>query len=237
MVERYWRKIESIENDIENSMQISSILLRLKGYDEKLSDLSKIDTNKNDISSNLEKINTNKNDISNNLEKINDIKSDMTIKIKKNIFDKTYVIPNKTISFNGNKRFKIFSETIHVNYTDNGIFYINSNYNYSYRNSINKFTHIYKIYDYNFKLLKELELYHKNNLNDSVIQEKIKFKAKNNSKFLIDIFLVNNEWDIDTIDLFDYNSIRFVYNDEINSFLMNINQGIITANENNISSN
>ena len=201
MVDRYWWKIESIENDIENSMQISSILLKLKGYDEKLSDLSKIDTNKNDISSNLEKINTNKsnissnlgkinanksnissnlgkintnkNDISNNLEKINDIKSDMTIKIKKDIFDKTYVIPNKTISFNGNKRFKIFSETIHVNYTNNGIFYINSNHNYSYKNNINKFSHIYKIYDYNFKLFKELELYHKNNLNDSVIQEKI----------------------------------------------------------------
>ena len=31
MVDRYWRKIE----DIENSMQISSILLKLKGYDQK----------------------------------------------------------------------------------------------------------------------------------------------------------------------------------------------------------
>ena len=70
-----------------------------------------------------------------------------------------------------------------------------------------------------------------------ILLYKKKFKAKNTSKFLIDIFLVNNEWNIDTIDLFDYNSIRFVYNDEINSFLMNINKGIITANENNISSN
>ena len=41
MVDRYWRKIESVENDIENSMQISSILLKLKGYDEKLSNLYK----------------------------------------------------------------------------------------------------------------------------------------------------------------------------------------------------
>ena len=31
MVDRYWRKIESIENDIENSMQISRVLLKLKG--------------------------------------------------------------------------------------------------------------------------------------------------------------------------------------------------------------
>ena len=35
MVDRYWRKMEDVENDIENSIQISSILLKLKGYDEK----------------------------------------------------------------------------------------------------------------------------------------------------------------------------------------------------------
>ena len=72
MVDRYYRKIESVENDIENAMQISSILLKLKGYDNKLSDLSKIDKNENNISSNLEKINDNENSILNNLEKIND---------------------------------------------------------------------------------------------------------------------------------------------------------------------
>ena len=89
MVDRYYRKIESVENDIENSMQISSILLKLKEYDEKLGDLSKIYTNEGDISSNLKKItanegdissnlgiiNTNKNNITSNLEQITDIKS------------------------------------------------------------------------------------------------------------------------------------------------------------------
>ena len=55
-------------------MQISSILLKLKGYDEKLSDLSKIGNNENNISSNLGKINTNKNNISSNLGKIDNIK-------------------------------------------------------------------------------------------------------------------------------------------------------------------
>ena len=70
MVDRYYRKIESVENDIENSIQISSILLKLKGYDEKLGDLSKIENNENNISSNLRKIDTNKTDISSNLEKI-----------------------------------------------------------------------------------------------------------------------------------------------------------------------
>ena len=43
MVDLYYRKIEDVENDIENAMQISSILLKLKGYDNKLDDLSKID--------------------------------------------------------------------------------------------------------------------------------------------------------------------------------------------------
>ena len=49
MVDRYYRKIEDVENNIENAMQISSILLKLKGYDKKLEGLSKIDTNENNI--------------------------------------------------------------------------------------------------------------------------------------------------------------------------------------------
>ena len=68
MVDRYWRKIEDVENDIENAMLISSILLKLKGYDD---DLSKIDDNSNNISTNLGKINTNTDNISTNLGKIN----------------------------------------------------------------------------------------------------------------------------------------------------------------------
>ena len=77
MVDQYWRKIESVENDIENSMQMSSILLKLKGYGEKISDLSKIGNNENKISSNLGEINTNKNNISDNLEKINENKENI----------------------------------------------------------------------------------------------------------------------------------------------------------------
>ena len=60
MVDRYYRKIEDVENDIENAMEISGILLKLKGYDEKLDELSKISTNENNISSNLSKISDNK---------------------------------------------------------------------------------------------------------------------------------------------------------------------------------
>ena len=77
MFDRYYRKIENVGNDIENSIQISSILLKLKGYDEKLSDLSKIGNNENNISSNLGKIDTNKNNISSNLGKIDTNKNDI----------------------------------------------------------------------------------------------------------------------------------------------------------------
>ena len=61
MVDRCWRKIEDIRNDVENSIQISSILLKLSEYDDTLDNLSKIGNNENIISSNLGKIDTNKN--------------------------------------------------------------------------------------------------------------------------------------------------------------------------------
>ena len=83
MVDRYWRKIESVENDIENFMQISSILLKLKGYDENLGDLSKIRNNENNISSNLGIINTNKSDILSNLSKIDTNKNNISSNLGK----------------------------------------------------------------------------------------------------------------------------------------------------------
>ena len=52
MVDAYWRRIEIVKDEIENSLQISSILLKLKEYDEKLTG---IDTNETNISSNLGK--------------------------------------------------------------------------------------------------------------------------------------------------------------------------------------
>ena len=63
MVDSYWRKFEDMKNDIENSIQISSILLKLKEHDKKMNDNSKVDTNETDISSNKAKIDTNEKDI------------------------------------------------------------------------------------------------------------------------------------------------------------------------------
>ena len=60
MADRYWRQeINSVKDNIENSMQISNILSKLKEYDEKLDDLSKIGNNENNISSHLSKIGDN----------------------------------------------------------------------------------------------------------------------------------------------------------------------------------
>ena len=82
MVDRYYRKIETIKDNIENSLKISSILLKLKGYDEKLNDLAKIGNNESSISSNLTKIGNYENSISSNLTKIgvdeNSISSNLT---------------------------------------------------------------------------------------------------------------------------------------------------------------
>ena len=83
MVDRYYRKIESIENNIENAMQIPSILLKLKEYDEKLDDLSKIGNNEGNVSSNLSKIGDNENNISSNLSKIGDNENNISSNLSK----------------------------------------------------------------------------------------------------------------------------------------------------------
>ena len=83
MVDRYYRKIENVKNDIENTMQISSILLKLKGYDDKLEGLSKIGDNENNISTNSKQISTNKNDISTNLEQISTNKNNISSNLKR----------------------------------------------------------------------------------------------------------------------------------------------------------
>ena len=94
MVDRYYRKIKAVVNDVENSMQIAGILLKLKEYDEKLNDISKIDDNSNNISSNLGKIDTNKNNISSNLGKIDTNKNNISSNLGKIDTNKTNISSN-----------------------------------------------------------------------------------------------------------------------------------------------
>ena len=86
MVDSYWRKIDDNINNLENSIQISSILLKLKEHDTKI---TKIDSNIKDISSNKIKIDTNIKDISYNTNNITNLKKMNTI------LDETYTISKK----------------------------------------------------------------------------------------------------------------------------------------------
>ena len=176
MVDRYWRKINDVRNDIENSIQISSILLKLKEYDDKLGDLSKIgnnennissnlakiDANKNNISSNLGKIDTNKSDISNNLEKISDNKTNISSNLNQRndiksilptleIFKKTYSIKNQSFKFNSNKVFfKLLEIEIENNFNVDGKLEIDSDIYYKYDNlqkDHHRLQHEYRIFD------------------------------------------------------------------------------------------
>ena len=110
MVDRYYRKIESVENEIENSIQISGILLKLKEYDDDLSknneksinNKNDITNNKNDIDNNKNDIINNKNDITNNQKSINNNKNDITNNQKSIYNNKNDIINNKNL-INNNK--------------------------------------------------------------------------------------------------------------------------------------
>ena len=98
MVDKYYRKIEDVENEIDNSIQISGILLKLKGYDDDLSKVENnqksINNNKNDITNNQKSINNNKNDIQNNTTSIDNYKNDISNN-KKSIVNNKNDINNK----------------------------------------------------------------------------------------------------------------------------------------------
>ena len=103
MADRYWRKIEDVENDIENAMQISSILLKLKGYDNKLSNLEKIGDNSNNISTNSEQISTNIGAISTNSEQISTNENNISSNLGKiNTNENNISTNSKQISTNKN---------------------------------------------------------------------------------------------------------------------------------------
>ena len=102
MIDQYYRKIESVKNNIENAMQISGILLKLKGYDNKLSNLEKIEDNENNISTNSGQISTNTSSISSNLGKIDNNINAIKL-INKNSQDNTKDISTNLGKINTNK--------------------------------------------------------------------------------------------------------------------------------------
>ena len=164
MVDRYYRKIGDVKNNVENAMQISSILLKLKGYDDKLGDLEKINDNSNNISNNSGQISTNSNNISSNSGQINNIKndlSDFTINYSiQNLFIYNIDIEKNYTLNKDNPKFSIFSYNLEDDFKSNSILEVNCKilYNYTTYNNIGTLIHIFKLYDKNNELIHE----HKN---------------------------------------------------------------------------
>ena len=249
MVEQYWRKIEDVENDIENAMQISSILLKLKGYDN---DLGKIGDNENNISSNLTKINDNENSISNNLGKIDNI-SEFILKSDKD-FEKTYKIESQTFRFNkDNHFFTIFEKEIEHDFIKNTLLFIKNNIYYKYddlSDDYHRCQHEYNIYDDKNNLIHKY-LFNKDTYydeNSNILNTTEEFciylkKNYNKIKIVLDLHR-HNRHGVGNINLeIDNNNNNYIKVDYIekgfldNSQLINLNTGSISSNSGKIDKN
>ena len=250
MTDRYWRKIEDVENDIENAIQISSILLKLKGYDD---DIEKIDTNEGNISSNLTKINDNENSISNNLGKIDNI-SEFILKSDKD-FEKIYNIEAQTFKFNKtNNFFTIFEKEIEHIFIKNSLLFIKNNIYYKYddlSDDYHRCQHEYNIYDDNNNLIHKY-LFNKDtyyNENSDILNTNEEFciyfkKSYNKIKISLELHRHNRHgFGNINLEIDNNNNNNYVKLDYIekgfldNSHLINLNTGSISTNSGKIDKN
>ena len=252
MVDRYYRKIEEIENNIENAMQISSILLKHKVYDKKLEGLSKIDTNEENISSNLEKINDNEISISNNLGKIDNI-SQFILKSDKD-FEKTYNIESQRFEFNANNHFfNILEKEIEHDFIKNSLLFVKNNIYYKYddlSDDYHRCQHEYTIYDNENNLINKY-LFNKDTYydeNSSILNTTEEFcvyfkNDYNKIKIVLELHRhnrhgfgkINLEIDDDYENYIKLDYIEKGFLD--NSRLINLNTGSISTNKSDISDN
>ena len=248
MTDRYWRKIEEVGNDIENAMQISSILLKLNEYDN---NLGKIDTNEGNISSNLTKINDNENSISNNLGKIDNI-SEFILKSDKD-FEKIYNIEAQTFKFNKeNNFFTIFEKEIEHDFIKNSLLFVKNNIYYKYddlADDYHRCQHEYNIYDDKNNLIHKYlfnkDTYYDENSNIlNTTEEFCIYFKKNYNKIKIVLELHrHNRHGFGNINLEIDNNNNYVKLDYIekgfldNSHLINLNTGSISTNSGKIDKN
>ena len=246
MTDRYWRKIEDVENDIENAMQISSILLKLKGYDD---DIEKIDINENNIADNLGKINDNENNISNNLGKIDNI-SEFILKSDKD-FEKIYNIEAQTFRFNkDNHFFTILEKEIEHDFIKNTLLFIKNNIYYKYddlSDDYHRCQHEYNIYDDKNNLIHKY-LFNKDTYydeNSNILNTTEEFciylkKNYNKIKILLELHR-HNRHGVGNINLgIDNGYIKVDYIEKgflDNSHLINLNTGSISTNSGKIDKN
>ena len=257
MTYQYWREIEDTENDIENAMQISSILLKLKRYDDYI---EKIDTNEGNISSNSGLISTNTNDISDNsglisinegnisdnseqistntgnissnLSKLNNIENNLIL--VDDIHNETFPISRFSVT---NKDKRIFYRQLYSNFTTNGIIKINAKYNYVYDENYT-LRHVYRFFNNRIQF-KKIELQHDRLSN--IINDKFEIQGIDSNRIDIAIYYENNI-DSKKIELVGINTIQINYIEnnsklDINKNNISSNKGLIETNTSNISDN
>ena len=233
MIDRYYRKIEDVENDIENAMQISSILLKLKGYDD---DLGKIQDNENNISSNLGKINNIENDLV-------DFRINYSIQ---NLFLYNINVEKEITLGKNNSVYTIFNYNIEDDFKSNSYLEINCNilYDCTSYDHIGRLNHIFKFYDENNTLFHEIKFLKTNagdNLNDNLYQNDLFYVKINDNYSIIKIELIlgflhvpNNAIRFNIIDPLKSNYLCIKHYKKINTLSINNN---LTDLESDISSN
>ena len=238
-------------------MQISSILLKLKEYDD---NLGKIDTNENNISSNSGLISTNTNDISDNsglistntgsiasnllkinkntgnissnLSKLNNIENNLIL--VDDIYNETFPISRFSVTTKDNR---IFYRQLYSNFTTNGIIKINAKYNYVYDENYT-LKHVYRFFNNRIQF-KKIELDHDRSSN--VINDKFEIQGIDSNRIDIAIYYENNT-DSKKIELVGNNTIQINYIENNSKLDMNknnisSNKGLIETNTSSISSN
>ena len=122
MVDRYYRKIENVENEIENSIQISGILLKLKEHD----DLS-----------------------NNNKNKLIELENNILSKSKN--YEKRFNVDSDDFNINrDNNYYTLLDEDITYEFTINSLIHIQCDINYKYDDIVNNYfrlQHEYNVYD------------------------------------------------------------------------------------------
>ena len=126
---------------------------------------------------------------------------------------------------------KIANIYINSNFSTDGVIKINANYNYSYGAS-NNFSHISKFFNNNQKF-KEIKLNHKSN----VVSNKFNIPAVNSTRISLLIYLANNNNDNSSAELFDYNTIQIIYNDDVETSKTDTNTSNISSNLTKIGTN
>ena len=106
-----------------------------------------------------------------------------------------------SINYNSKKIGDIY---INSNLTTDGIIKIDANYNYSY-DETNNFSHIYKFYN-NYRKFKEVKSNH--NIISNVVNNKFDIRGVNSTKINLLIYLVNNNKNNKSFELFDYNTVQ-----------------------------